>query len=108
VHDPIIPLQTLSCGDPEVVIDDVYFQKMFFTQSQDADFARKLLGLRLRRNLLQCVHQKPVLKIQADSIEVAFYKQPTTEKEYDRLIDLTLATHDTLTELKRLQGRKFL
>jgi len=108
VHDPVIPLETLSCGDPEVVIDDAYFRRMFFTQSQDSDFTHKLLGPRLRRSLVRYVSHKPVIKIQADSIEVSFYRQPSTEKEYDSLIDMALATHDLLKELKRLQEKKFL
>lgn len=107
-YDQFIPLERLSCGDPQVTIDDVYFRKMFFTQSQDPDFTHKLLGSRLRRSLMHCVWQRPVVKILADSVEVSFYKQPSTEKEYDTLIDLALVIHDSLMELKRSQEKKFL
>jgi hypothetical protein len=108
VNDPSANFKTLYPAMPSLRIGEKLFWSKFDVQADDIDFARNLVNHKIRRILLRCHHQKPVVRVQANKIEVSFYILPGNENDCDNLIDLLLAIHDKIRDDENIAKRNTL
>ncbi len=93
---------------PSLRIGEVTFWSKFDVQADDIAFARSLVDRKIQKVLFKCHHQKPVVRVQSDKVEVSLYRLPVNEKECDNLIDLLLAFYDKIRDNENMAMRNML